>query len=112
MTVETTWRCKMSFMAVFSAIIFSAVLAISASCGITVDDPRDDPGADVTEQGVTTEGSQLDVPEDLQLAPALPKCKNLKGSSCVLPRLCNEVNHRVPVPATGCSSTKVCCIPE
>jgi hypothetical protein len=102
----------MKYMRTIFGMMFVSILTISASCGIASDDQRDDPpNTETTAETVTPEGTQLAVPEDLQLISARRTCRSL-GGSCIALRICNEINQHHPVPASGCSSAKVCCVAE
>lgn|SRR5579872_2342148 len=97
----------MKLVRILSGLAFATMLVSSVGCVMTGDDPRDDstPAAETT----STSESQVTAPEQLQLAPALPTCKSKKGV-CAPLKLCNEENDHHPIPATGCSSTTVCCV--
>jgi hypothetical protein len=99
----------MHFLRTVFGMTFVSILAISASCGVAGDDPRDDLETQATEEIATPAEAPVAVPEALQIAPALKSCKSKMGV-CIALRLCNEQNDHHPVPASGCSSTTVCCV--
>jgi hypothetical protein len=103
------WRYRMNMIRAVTALAFASILAISTSCIVAGDDPREDPATEAITEATPAAGTQLAVPEGWLIAPASPTCKS-QGGVCRTLRLCNAMSGHGPVPASGCPSTTVCCV--
>jgi hypothetical protein len=99
----------MNMIRAVTVLAFASILAISTSCIVAGDDPREDPATEAITEATPTAGTQLAVPEGWFIAPAPPTCKSQGGVCITLPR-CHAMSGHGPVPASGCSPATVCCV--
>lgn len=96
----------MSLMRSICEIAIVATLAVTASCAVSSDEPRDEPNAQMTTEDVTAAESQLAVPGGLQLIEPRATCK-ANGGVCTGLRLCEGSGHHTI--AGSCPAGMVCC---
>lgn len=91
----------MNYLRSISALSFVVMMAIAASCGVSNNDPRDDP-----ENSEATE-AELAAPAELQLITPDVTCAST-GNVCTSRSLCTGSGGHT-VNATCSGSGKICC---
>lgn len=96
----------MSSIRLFREAVLVAMLAVSTSCAVSIDNQGDGSDPQDNRENATQAESQVTLPEELQLITPSVAC-NAANEGCLTPQQCAAV-HGHPVAGT-CPSGKQCC---